>query len=123
MYLDDIPKSTAETYVQLLQELRPDCPVRIVQQDPSLCALGFVEEVPCRLEVNLTLDEVEALYDEVIQMEVDAYNEEERILDMPYRKLNAEEKQRKRILEEYQARYAHFACLDPFLFYLMNHLE
>ena len=85
--------------------------------------LGFADDIPCRLEVNLTFDEAEQLYDEVIQMEADAYNEDDRIIGLPYSKLTEEEKRRKRILKQYEERYEHFACLDPFLFDLMDYLK
>ena len=123
MYIDDIPKTEAETYIRLLKELHPDCPVSIAGEDSNLYLLGFADDIPCRLEVNLTFDEAEMLYDEVMQMEVDAYNEDDRIIYSPYNKLTDEEKRRKQIVDEYQYRCNHFACLEPFLFHLMDYLD
>ena len=123
MYIDNIPKADAEKYVHLLKELDPDCPIRIVDEDTNLYLLGFADDIPCRLEINLTFDKAEQLYDEVIQMEIDAYNEDDYIINSPYAKLTDEEKQRKRSLKQCEERYEHFACLDPFLFNLMDHLK
>jgi hypothetical protein len=70
-------KTDMETYLRLkqcLSELYPEVEVTLLQSDPMLKQLGFVESVPCIIELNITEEQRNAIRDKVIQFEVDAFN-------------------------------------------------
>lgn len=64
--LYDVPKSYAERYISLLNELKPSWDVRISTEDYNLYKLGFVSEIPCELKLNIAREQISELYDELI---------------------------------------------------------
>lgn len=111
----NLPKSEAEKYMALLKELSPECEAHVVEGDVNLYRLGFVSEVPCTLEIGFTQNEAERLYEQILDMETDAYCGED-ILDKPYRQLDKREKKiRKSVLDSIK-KYERFACLETLLY-------
>lgn len=111
MLYKDMPKATAERIIAALQELHPEVTARIVDEDPALFKLGLIEDIPCQLELGLTQEEAERLYDEIISMEIDAYNYTDKDLRDPVKR---------RQQKEYEHRYLRFAFLEPYLFNIMK---
>lgn len=71
-YETDIP-----TYLELkecLSEIYPQVKVNLISSDPMLKKLGFVDEVPCQIEICATEEQIQEIRDVAIDFEVDAFN-------------------------------------------------
>ena len=77
MQLKDIPKEVAVDLIERTKELRPDMDIRIVMEDTALQQLGFADQAPCIVEVISTPWEIDRLVEEVDEMEVDAFIDED----------------------------------------------
>lgn len=78
MLLKDIPKIHAEKLISAIADLRPDMSVRIVAEDDALYQLGLIQYIPCSVEIEASEEEIAELVDDVLQMETDAWNFDER---------------------------------------------
>ena len=83
MLIKDIPKNHAEKLISAIAELRPEMSVSIVAEDYSLYQLGLIQYIPCLVEIEASEDEITKLADEVLQMEIDAWNFDDRELKNP----------------------------------------
>lgn len=100
MLVKDIPKDDAEKLIAAIADLRPDMSVRIIAEDDALCQLGLVQYMPCSAEVDAADEEIEELVEEVYQMEIDAWNFDDRELK------KSEITKRQKELEDRYSKYA-----------------
>lgn len=97
-------------YQSLLNELRPEWEVEIIEEDYNLYKLGFVSDIPCVLEVNVSQEQWDELFEEIIDMEVGVYLED-LLLKSPWR-LTEEEKKLRRKIKALEKEYQKFARLE-----------
>ena len=83
MLIKDIPNDHAEKLISAIGDLRPEMIVRVVAEDYALYQLGLIQYVPCSVEIEASEDEITELADEVLQMEIDAWNFDDRELKNP----------------------------------------
>ncbi len=70
-------KTDLEVYNKLkecLSEIYPEVEVRLISSDPTLKKLGFVDKVPCQIEVCASKLQIEEICDMAIDFEIGAYN-------------------------------------------------
>ena len=77
MIIKNIPKSSADLYKSLLAEFKPNWNVEIIIEDYNLYKLGFVEEIPCSISLNVSREEIYELQEEILDMEVTIYSYED----------------------------------------------
>ena len=117
--IENQPKSRAELYMELLAEFKPDWKVLIIEEDYNLFKLGFVKEIPCTLQLNVSTDEIRELYDEIIDMEVDVY-QYENILNKPLYMISDQEKELKARVDEAERIYRKFVPLEGMCWTIFN---
>ena len=112
----DMPKATAQRIITTLVELNPQIQAKILSEDAMLYQLGFVGDIPCRLEIPISSSDAEELYEneKVISLEIEAFNFSEDEMRDPAIK----EKQR-----EQEEHYYKFAFLKPYLLTIMRSEE
>ena len=76
MYKIEITKEVYENLKKDLAKFRPNIALILVECDEALERLGFCESAPCIVHIDLSEEEMEILLDDLIQLEVDAYNTE-----------------------------------------------
>ena len=118
MILHDIPKSSADFYKSLLAELKPEWNVEIIIGDYNLYKLGFVEEIPCSISLNVSREEIYELQEEILDMEVTIYSYEDLLYKNPIDMTNDEKKTYKE-LKELEKRYNKFAPLERLFSYYL----
>lgn len=119
MIIDDIPKSLAEEYKLLLSELKPNWKVEIVSEDCNLYKLGFVDEILCSLNLDVSEDAISELYDEIIDMEVSVYQYEDLLYKNP--SLMSEEERREYIeLKKCEKEYQRYSPLEAIFNYWLQ---
>ena len=59
---------------ECLSELCPEIEVKLISSDPMLKVLGFVDDVPCKVEVCASDSRIEEIRDMVMEFETDAFN-------------------------------------------------
>ena len=106
-----MPKATALRIISSLKELDPKIQARIVSEDVMLYRLGFVDDIPCRLEIPISPSDAEELYDKVIFMEIEAFN---------YTDDELRDEATKKEQQKYEKRYYKFAFLEPYLLKIMR---
>lgn len=74
MIISDLYLPYAREVKEKMYELYPTIPVKIVEGDYNLFKLGFVDNIPCALEINITEEEINEVIDEMTNMECIAYN-------------------------------------------------
>lgn len=111
MKIIDIDKKYAEECKQLLFELRPNVKVNILDGDVNLYKLGFIDYYPCVLEIYMSEEEIDDLMDEILDMEINAFNIDERLLLKDSWELTDEEKIMKKSAKKYMKRYERYAPL------------
>ena len=67
----DMP--TYERLKLCLSERYPQITVELISSDPMLKQLGFVNVIPCVIEVIATEEEIFAVADDALQLESDAF--------------------------------------------------
>lgn len=110
MIMKDIPKHSAELYKSLLSELKPSWKVEIILEDYNLYKLGFTDDIPCYLSLDVFEEDINELYDEIIEMEIYAYMDEDLLYKNP-RSMSKEEKSRYREAKERKKEYDKYASL------------
>ena len=110
----DVDKEKAEKFKELLIELRPNIKVNICDGDVNLYYLGFIDYFPCYIEIDMKEDEITDLLEELNDMEICAYNYDDKILYSSMWQLNEEEKQIKKQAENDMKRYDKYAPLQGF---------
>ncbi|MFQ8851783.1 MAG: hypothetical protein ACLR8N_07800 [Lachnospiraceae bacterium] len=118
MILHDIPKSSAYFYKSLLAECKPNWNVEITIEDYNLYKLGFVEEIPCSISLNVSREEIYELQEEILDMEVTIYSYEDLLYKNPIDMTNDEKKTYKE-LKELEKRYNKFAPLERLFSYYL----
>ena len=114
MTYQDLPRKYANAIINALNELHPEIPTRIVAEDRALFDLGFVDDIPCTLEIDITPEQAWDIWEEVIMLESSAFNyTPEELKDPAKRK---EQKQN----EEY---YSRFAFLEDIMREIMKKEE
>lgn len=118
MTLKDIPKSSAYFYKSLLAECKPNWNVEITIEDYNLYKLGFVEEIPCSISLNVSREEIYELQEEILDMEVTIYSYEDLLYKNPIDMTNDEKKTYKE-LKELEKRYNKFEPLERLFSYYL----
>lgn len=67
----DMP--TYERLKQCLSDRYPHITVELISSDPMLYQLGFVPVIPCVIEVVGTEEDITAVADDALQLEIDAF--------------------------------------------------
>lgn len=111
MIIKNIPKSSADFYKSLLAELKPEWNVEIIIGDYNLYKLGFVEEIPCSISLNVSREEIYELQEEILDMEVTIYSYEDILYKNPMDMTDDEKKIYKK-LQELEKRYNKFQSLE-----------
>lgn len=111
MKIKDIPKSSAGLYKSLLAECKPNWNVEITIEDYNLYKLGFVEEIPCSISLNVSREEIYELQEEILDMEVTIYSNEDILYKNPMDMTDDEKKIYKK-LKELEKRYNKFQLLE-----------
>ena len=111
MIIKNIPKSSADFYKSLLAELKPEWNVEIIIGDYNLYKLGFVEEIPCSISLNVSREEIYELQEEILDMEVSIYSYEDILYKNPMDMTDDEKKIYKK-LQELEKRYNKFQPLE-----------
>lgn len=82
MKISSINKNIAISFRELMSELRPEIAIEILDEDYELLKLGMIEEdASCTVKIDISDDEVESLYEEIVQFQTDSYNVLEDIPD------------------------------------------
>jgi len=58
----------------LLPDIWPNIKINLLVADENLEKLGFCKSAPCLMTIDLSENEYEQLLDELLQLEIDAYN-------------------------------------------------
>ena len=114
MIIQNIPKSLAESYQSLLSEFRPNWKAEVVEEDYNLYKLGFVEEIPCSFILEVTDEQLQEMFDELTEMEINVAAQDcnEWLLKAP-KDMEKEEKQRiYRKMKKEEERYWKYAPLE-----------
>ena len=115
----NIPKSSADLYKSLLAEFKPEWNVEITIEDYNLYKLGFVEEIPCSISLNVSREDIYELQEEILDMEVTIYSYEDILYKNPMDMTDDEKKTYKK-LKELEKRYNKFEPLENlFSYYLL----
>jgi hypothetical protein len=118
MKIKDIPKSSADLYKSLLAECKPNWNIEITIEDYNLYKLGFVEEIPCSISLNVSREEIYELQEEILNMEVIIYSYEDLLYKNPIDMTNDEKKTYKE-LKELEKRYNKFEPLERLFSYYL----
>ena len=118
MTIKDIPKSSAYFYKSLLAECKPNWNVEITIEDYNLYKLGFVEEIPCSISLNVSCEELYELQEEILDMEVTIYSYEDLLYKNPIDMTDDEKKIYKK-LKELEKRYNKFQPLENLFNYYL----
>ncbi|RST79234.1 hypothetical protein C6W64_013670 [Blautia sp. SG-772] len=118
MIIKGITKSSAAFYKSLLAEFKPNWNVEITIEDYNLYKLGFVEEIPCSISLNVSREEIYELQEEILDMEVTIYSYEDLLYKNPIDMTNDEKKTYKE-LKELEKRYNKFAPLERLFSYYL----
>lgn len=114
MVIRNIPKSLAESYQSLLSEFRPNWKAEVVEEDYNLYKLGFVEEIPCSFILEVTDEQLQEMFDELTEMEINVAAQDcnEWLLKAPK---DMEEGEKRRIfykMKKEEERYWKYAPLE-----------
>ena len=113
-----LPKSSADFYKSLLAEFKPNWNVEITIEDYNLYKLGFVEEILCSISLNVSREEIYELQEEILDMEVTIYSNED-ILYKNLMDMTDDEKKIYKKLQELEKRYNKFQPLENLFSYYL----
>ena len=116
MKIKDIPKSSADLYKSLLAECKPNWNVEITIEDYNLYKLGFVEEIPCSISLNVSCEELYELQEEILDMEVTIYSNEDILYKNP---MDMTDEKIYKKLKELEKRYNKFQPLENLFNYYL----
>ena len=122
MIIPNITLSNAQLYKMLLSEFKPDWRVDIIEEDYNLYKLGFVREIPCSLKLDITIEQIDELYEEITDMEASVCCYED-ILMKPIYVLSEEERDLRKEIELREKEYTKFAPLEGLCWYVFNRKE
>lgn len=92
--------------------------VEITIEDYNLYKLGFVEEIPCSISLNVSREEICELQEEILDMEVTIYSYEDILYKNPMDMTDDEKKIYKK-LQELEKRYNKFQPLENLFSYYL----
>ena len=118
MIIKNIPKSSADFYKSLLAEFKPNWNVEITIEDYNLYKLGVVEEILCSISLNVSREEIYELQEEILDMEVTIYSNED-ILYKNLMDMTDDEKKIYKKLQELEKRYNKFQPLENLFSYYL----
>ncbi len=113
MIIENIFKRDADKLMNLLFDLRPGWNVQVMEGDVNLFKLGFVNDIPCSVQIDITEEDAEELREELYDMETDAYIHEE-LLDIPMSKLSDKEKEQQCMAKQDLDRYQKYSWLERY---------
>ena len=119
MIVKNIQKSLAELYKALLSELRPDWDIKITVEDYNLYKLGFVKEIPCSLSVDISEDEIDKLYNELIDREINVYVSED-LLYKDVKSMSEQEKIEYKELKKLEKEYLKYMPVEGLCCYWLG---
>ena len=111
MIISNIPKPLADLYKSLLAEFKPKWKVEIITEDYNLYRLGFVDEIPCSLSLDVSYEEIYELQEEIEDMEIEVYYNED-LLYKELRYMTEEEKNTYKELKKKEKNYEKYAPLE-----------
>ncbi len=77
MYRLETTKPLYEKIKELLPDIWPNIQIRLMSEDSNLVRLGFVDSVPCVVELDVDEKQFEEILYSFYDLEVDAYNTED----------------------------------------------
>lgn len=101
-----------------LAEFKPEWNVEITIEDYNLYKLGFVEEIPCSISLNVSREEIYELQEEILDMEVTIYSYEDILYKNPM-DMTDDEKKTYKNLKELEKRYNKFEPLENLFSYYL----
>ena len=122
MIVSDIPQTLAELYKSLILELRPAWNVQVIEEDYNLYKLGFIDDIPCSLKIEIAIEQIEQLYDEIIDMEIGVYLYEDLLTTAPHN-LSKEERELQKQIKLREREYYKFAQLEGLCLKIINEEE
>lgn len=122
MIVSDISQTLAESYKSLILELRPDWNVQVIEEDYNLYKLGFIDDIPCSLKIEIEIEQIEQLYDEIIDMEIGVYLYEDLLTTSPHN-LTKEERELQKQIKLREREYYKFAQLEGLCLEILNEEE
>ena len=84
MYRLETTKPLYEDIKELLPDIWPNIQIRLVSDDPNLVKLGFADEVPCVMELDITDEELDEIMLELCTIETFAFYDGEPAKNDPY---------------------------------------
>ena len=105
MIIKDIPKPDADRLAKGIYDLRPEWKLSIMADD-IIRQIGLSPETICSIQIEAAEEEIDALVDEIDQMEIDAYNFSDESLRNP----TAAKRQ-----AELESRYGKYAIIEHYL--------
>jgi len=70
MYRLEVPLDVYQRLKQCLFEIHPEIKLVLASCDYALASLGFVDQPPCVIHVDLTQEDMEQLLDELMDFEI-----------------------------------------------------
>ena len=122
MIIPDISQTLAELYKSLILELRPDWDVQVIEEDYNLYKMGFIDDIPCSLIIEIAIEQIERLYDEIIDMEIGVYLYED-LLTTSSHNLSKEERELQKQIKLREREYYKFAQLEGLCLEILNEEE
>ena len=122
MIIQDISQTLAELYKSLILELRPDWDVQVIEEDYNLYKMGFIDDIPCSLIIEIAIEQIERLYDEIIDMEIGVYLYEDLLTTAPHN-LSKEERELQKQIKLREREYYKFAQLEGLCLEILNEEE
>ena len=74
MFYIETDKNTYNRIQTLLPDIKPDIKITLMSCDDNLEKLGFCSSAPCVVCFDLSFDELNQLLDDLMQIEIDAFN-------------------------------------------------
>ena len=97
-----------------IARITTECKSNYLCGDVNLYYLGFIYYFPYYIEIDMLEDEIVDIIEELNDMEICAYNYDDKILYSSFGQLNEEEKQIKKQAENDMKRYDKYAPLQGF---------
>lgn len=89
--IDDVPRESADTIIEIVNRYCPEANARLVVEDVALRDLGFKDYAPCRIEMDMDDDAFWKLYDELDEFEQMSYDPNDGSTDEVYCKEHEKE--------------------------------
>jgi len=77
VYIIEADRKTFGLAKEQLQELYPFAEISLISCDDALERLGFVDSAPCVFGLDVSREQLDTIFDDLIQMEIDAFNTED----------------------------------------------